>query len=79
MDDLFDDPFENPMYCGRLGDLSVYLSGDPQDPELLWCDLTGFDQTHLPGTLIGEVIETELKRHIRRAHPAEQDEEEQTE
>lgn len=75
MAEEFDNPFDNPMFCGRLGDLNVYLTGDPQDPELLWCDPTGLDQVHSPGKLVSQMIEAERQRHIHRSRLSEEDEE----
>jgi len=75
MEEPFDNPFDNPMFCGRLGGLDAYLTGDEQDPTLVLCDPTGLDPTHSPMNLINEVIEADLRRHLRRARPASEEEE----
>ncbi len=75
MEEQFDNPFDNPMFCGRLGGLDAYLAGGEEDPTLLLCDPTGLDPTHSPINIINKVIEADQARHMQRAKPSEEDEE----
>jgi hypothetical protein len=69
----FDDPFENPMYCGRFSGLDIYITGGEEgdDPALIHTDPTGLNPTYSPVPLIEAMFDAELKRHIRKAEQRE--------
>lgn len=69
MDEPWDNPFDNPMYCGPMADLKAYLAAD-EDGEnctLILSDPTGLCASGSPRPLLEAVFEADLRRLARHA------------
>ena len=64
-EEIFDNPMDNPMYCGRFGGVDAYLTGE--EARVIFSDPTGLDLANSPVKVVQEVLDAELRRHIRRA------------
>ena len=64
-EDILDEPLDNPMYCGRFGGFDAYLAGE--EARIIFSDPSGLDLANSPVRLVQEILDADLRRHLRRA------------
>ena len=70
MEEPWDNPFDNPMYCGPMAELKAYMAACDEDEDeciVILSDPTGLCYGGSPRPLLEAVFEADRRRVSRRA------------